>query len=68
MQTGDIAERKAFYPSGRPLPEAEHGFYTSSFAEAKEIPQWMAYRRTPGREVKKFQRDGTPVSLLTAML
>ena len=68
MQTGDIAERKAFYPSGRPLPEAEHGFYTSSFAEAKEIPQWMAYRRTPGREVKKFHRDGTPVSLLTAML
>jgi endonuclease G len=61
--TGDTKERKLFYPIAEKVPLIEHDFYTSAFSPVDNIPVWVAYRRTPGREIKTVYRNGEPMNL-----
>ncbi len=61
MQRGDIQQRLPFHPEGGGVRPFAQDFYDTAFDPARGLPLWTVHRLTPGRTMKKFHRDGTPV-------
>jgi len=57
-----------FSPAGCSTAVTERGFYDVAFNRQMQNPDWTIHRLTPGRALKKFNRDGTPIEKLALLL
>ena len=61
---GDQALRLPFQPIGSHTKVWQKRFYDTAFAPSKGEPIWDLFRLTPGRTLKRFHRNGTPIAMM----